>query len=61
VLIDGIRAFVETARFQGVPVTFDCVEGMFHFWQAVAAVLPEAAEAIERAGAFVRRCVSQEE
>ncbi|MGB4279425.1 MAG: alpha/beta hydrolase [Methanoculleus sp.] len=61
VLIDGIRAFVETARLEGVPVTFDCVDGMFHFWQAFAGVLPEAAEAIERAGAFVQRCVPEEE
>jgi acetyl esterase/lipase len=60
VLIDGIAAFVSTARLQGVPVTFDCVEGMFHCWQAFAAVLPEGAAAVERVGAFVRRHVPDE-
>lgn len=57
VLIDGITAFASTAELQGVPVTFDRVEGMFHCWQAFAAVLPEAAAALERVGAFVRRQV----
>jgi len=60
VLIDGICAFVSTARLQGVPVAFDCVEGMFHCWQAFAAVLPEGAAAIERVGVFVRRHVPDE-
>lgn len=57
VLIDGIAAFVDTAELQGVPVTFDCAEGMFHCWQAFAAVLPEGAAAVERVGMFVRRWV----
>ena len=61
VLIDGIAAFVSTARLQGVPVTFDCAEGMFHCWQTFAGVLPEGAAAIERVGAFVRRHVPDEE
>lgn len=59
VLIDGIAAFVSTARLQGVPVTFDVAEGMFHCWQAFAAVLPEGAAAVERVGAFVRRHVPE--
>lgn len=57
VLIDGIRAFASTADLQGVPVTFDYVEGMFHCWQMFAGVLPEGAAAIERVGVFVRRQV----
>ncbi len=57
VLIDGIRAFVSTARLQGVPVAFDCAEGMFHCWQAFAGVLAEGVAAVERVGAFVRRHV----
>ena len=60
VLIDGIEAFVGTARLQGVPVAFDCTEGMFHCWQAFAGVLPEGAMAVERIGAFVRRHVPDE-
>jgi epsilon-lactone hydrolase len=59
-LIDGIEAFVSTARLQGVPVAFDCTEGMFHCWQAFAGVLPEGAMAVERVGAFVRRHVPDE-
>lgn len=57
VLIDGIAAFASTAELQGVPVMFDCAEGMFHCWQMFAAVLPEGAAAIERVGVFVRRQV----
>lgn len=60
VLIDGITAFVSTAQLQGVSVTFDCAEGMFHCWQAFAAVLLEGAAAIERVGVFVRRQVPDE-
>lgn len=60
VLIDGIEAFVSAARLQGVPVAFDCVEGMFHCWQVFAAVLPEGAAAVERVGAFIRRHVPDE-
>ncbi|MCE5338946.1 MAG: alpha/beta hydrolase [Methanomicrobiaceae archaeon] len=57
VLFDGIEAFASTAELQGVSVTFDCAEGMFHCWQAFAAVLPEGSAAIERVGVFVRRQV----
>jgi len=60
ILIDGIEAFVSAAELQGVSVTFDCAEGMFHCWQAFAAVLPEGAAAVERVGAFVRRWVAEE-
>ncbi|CCJ35302.1 alpha/beta hydrolase [Methanoculleus bourgensis MS2] len=60
ILIDGIAAFVSAAALQGVSVTFDCAEGMFHCWQAFAAVLPEGAAAVERVGAFVRRWVAEE-
>lgn len=59
ILIDGIEAFVSTAELQGVPVTFDCTEGMFHCWQAFAGVLPEGAAAVERVGVFVRRLVPE--
>lgn len=60
ILIDGIAAFVSVAELQGVSVTFDCAEGMFHCWQAFAAVLPEGVAAVERVGAFVRRWVAEE-
>ena len=60
ILIDGIEAFVNAAERQGVPVTFDCVEEMFHCWQLFAGVLPEGAAAVERAGAFARRWVPGE-
>ena len=60
ILIDGIEAFVSAAELQGVSVTFDCVEGMFHCWQVFAAAIPEGAEAVERVGAFVREQVPEE-
>ncbi len=61
VLIDGISAFVQAARLKHVPVCYDLTPGMFHCWQVFAAILPEGAAAIERAGAFIRRHVPDAE
>ena len=51
-LASDIAAFVEKARWAGVPVQADVWEGMFHTWQMYAGQIPEAEEAIERAGRF---------
>lgn len=44
----------EKARAAGVDVTLEVAPGMIHVFQVYASMLPEAADAIERIGAFVR-------
>ena len=38
----------------GVDVEFEAWDDMIHVWQAFAAILPEARDAIDRIGSFVR-------
>jgi len=52
-LISDIGAFVDRARWAGVPVQAEIWEGMFHSWQLFAEHIPEGQEAIEQAGAFI--------
>lgn len=60
-LADDARYLAERARAAGVDVTLEVWEGMIHEWHLLAALLPEdeplqeAADAIERIGAFVRQ------
>jgi len=52
-LVSDIGAFVDKARWAGVPVQAEIWEGMFHCWQLFAEQIPEGQEAIEQAGAFI--------
>jgi acetyl esterase/lipase len=52
-LVSDIGAFVDKARWAGVPVQAEIWEGMFHCWQLFAEQLPEGQEAIGQAGAFI--------
>jgi epsilon-lactone hydrolase len=52
-LVSDIGAFVDKARWAGVPVQAEIWEGMFHSWQLFAGQIPEGQEAIEQAGAFI--------
>ena len=52
-LVSDIGAFVDKARWAGVPVQAEIWEGMFHCWQLFAEQLPEGQEAIEQAGSFI--------
>ncbi|MFM8408864.1 MAG: alpha/beta hydrolase [Alphaproteobacteria bacterium] len=54
VLLDDATRLAERARAAGVDVTLEVWDDMVHVWQAFAAILPEARDAIERIGAFVR-------
>ena len=47
--------FAERARGDGVPVTLEDWPEMIHVWQRFAPKLPEARDALERAGAFLRK------
>jgi acetyl esterase/lipase len=53
-LFDGAQRFARRAAEAGVPVTFEPWENMVHVWQAFYKMLPEAREAIEHIGRFVR-------
>jgi acetyl esterase/lipase len=52
-LISDIGAFVDKARWAGVPVQAEIWEGMFHCWQLCAGQIPEGQEAIDQAGLFI--------
>jgi len=53
ILFDSISAFVDKARWAGVPVQYEIWEGMFHCWQLFAEQIPEGSEAIAGIGPFV--------
>jgi acetyl esterase/lipase len=55
VLLDDSIRFAERARAADVDVTLDEWDDMVHVWHAFAAFLPEAREAMQRVGAFLRR------
>lgn len=54
VLYDDSRRLVENYRKAGNSVTYDPWEGMTHVFEAFPTYVPEAIEAVERAGAFLR-------
>lgn len=54
VLLDDSTRLAECARAAGVNVTLEPWEDMVHVWQFFAAMLPEAREAIDRIGEFIR-------
>jgi monoterpene epsilon-lactone hydrolase len=53
-LLSDIAAFVDKARWAGVPVQFELWEGMFHCWQVFARQVPEGQQAISHIGAYVQ-------
>jgi monoterpene epsilon-lactone hydrolase len=53
-LLSDIAAFVDKARWAGVPVQFELWEGMYHCWQVFARQVPEGQRAISRIGAYVQ-------
>jgi acetyl esterase/lipase len=55
VLLDDSTRVAETARRAGVDVTLEVWPEMPHVWHAFAPYLPEASQAIEQIGAFVRK------
>jgi len=59
ILVSDIGAFVDKARWAGVPVQAEIWEGMFHCWQLFAEQLPEGQEAIGQAGAFIDDVLSR--
>ncbi|MDD1684779.1 MAG: alpha/beta hydrolase [Methanoregula sp.] len=59
ILISDIGAFVDKARWAGVPVQAEIWEGMFHCWQLFSQQVPEGQEAIDNAGAFIEDALTR--
>ena len=53
-LLCDSTGFAERARAAGVDVTLEVWPGMFHVWQATAPMIPEARQAIDRIGEFIK-------
>jgi acetyl esterase/lipase len=61
VLLDDSRLFSDKAKQEGVQVQVEVWPEMWHGWIASAPRLPEANEAIQRIGAFVRHVTSEQD
>ena len=57
-LLDDSTRFAAKAEAAGVDVTLHIGEGLFHCYPACAPLFPEATQALEEIGAFVRAAVS---
>jgi acetyl esterase/lipase len=58
VLLDDSKRLAEQAKSCGVDVSLEVWPEMIHVWQLFAAILPEAQQAIDHIGAFIRTHVS---
>jgi acetyl esterase/lipase len=54
-LLDDSNRIAERARSAGVSVELEAYEDLIHVFQAFAPIVPEALEAIEKIGSFVKR------
>lgn len=54
ILLDDARAFASRAVDCGVDVTLSIAPGMWHVWQLMAPLLPEATRAVDEIARFVR-------
>lgn len=54
ILLSDSTRLAENARRAGVEVTLEVWEGMQHVWHFAANILPEARQAIEKIGQFIR-------
>jgi len=55
VLLDDATRITEKARRAGVDCELDLTDEVPHVWQIFAGILPEGQQALDRAGAFLRR------
>jgi len=54
ILLDDTLRFARRAQEAGVDVTLDLWPDMFHSWQLFAPGVPEAQQALDRIGAYIR-------
>ena len=57
-LLDDATRVAEKASTAGVDVTLEPWDDMIHVWQIFASQLPEAREAIDRIGDFIRKRIA---
>ena len=57
-LLDDSTRFAAKARAAGVDVELEPWDDMIHVWQAFAPMLPEAQEAIDRIGEYIRKRIA---
>jgi len=57
-LLDDSTRLAEKAKAAGVDVTLELWDEMIHVWQIFAARLPEARQAIDRIGGFIREQIA---
>lgn len=60
ILLSDATRLAERARSNGVNVTLDIWQGMWHVWHFFAPGLPEAVQAIEKLGTFARAQLERE-
>jgi acetyl esterase/lipase len=58
VLLDDSTRFAERAKAAGVDVTLEVWDEMIHVWHVYAEMLPEAQQAVDRIGEWVRARVT---
>ena len=58
IMLDDSQRVADKAKAAGVAVTLEIWEGMWHVWHAFATRLPEAQQAIDRIGGFIRQTIA---
>jgi acetyl esterase/lipase len=56
ILLDDSLRLAQTAHRSGVDVELQVWDGVWHVWQAIPALLPEADSALAATSAFLKRC-----
>jgi acetyl esterase/lipase len=59
-LLSDSTMLVDRAEAVGVEVDLDVVDGMWHVWQILAPMLPEARTALDRAATFIQNRATTE-
>jgi acetyl esterase/lipase len=54
-LLSDVQRFVPRARAAGVDVTLEAYSGMWHVWQILVGLMPEASQAVAAIAAFCRQ------
>jgi acetyl esterase/lipase len=61
VLLDDAKRLAARAEADGVEVTLETWEGMIHVWQFFSPFMPEAHQAIEKIGRFLKKQLQQKD
>lgn len=61
IVLSDAKRLAERAQKAGVEVSLEVWDGMWHCFQMLSSILPEAREAIAHIGSFVRRIFRMQE